>query len=461
MDETPQSPPYNRDAEQCLLGAAMIDTDSALELTQLVRADDLYEPAHALAWQAITDELAAGNAPTLVGLVARLKADGNLERAGNVPALAGYMEAVFDASCGVRYAQLVLEFADRRRIQAMAQKLLKLTHQPGHTTSAELLSQAQGVVFQGAEAISRRSRAADVVSQARDAYDRALEPPLHSRGMPCGFQELDDLLGGMRDGGMYVVAGRPSMGKSSLALQVLDRCTIKAQLPGMLFTLEVQAADVVDQIMRQRARLSSDVFGDQLTDRDVRKLDEARQALEASVLTVEDDKRLDLAGLRARAQLLHMRTDGGLRLIVVDYLQLLRLGHRVESRVQEVGELSRELKHLAGELGCPVVVLSQLNRQVEQREDKRPRMSDLRESGSIEQDADAVLLCYREGYYDDRANQTTAEVIVAKNRHGRTGVATLNWDGPTRRFLDGPQMMAEMALDLPEPANVPPTVPNW
>jgi len=450
-------PPQNNEAEQCVLGSMMIDREVIGDVVLAIGVEDFYVPGHARVFETLI-ELYERNAPVdLVLVTNELRSRGQLEAVGGVETLVALMESVPSAAHARAYAKLVRGAAERRRLVQAAHEILR---EAGAETVADvdgLLEKAEQRIYavargRGTENVGTMP---DLVRAALEKIDALQEGDGPPRGLSTHYTDVDKKLGGLSPGGLYVVAGRPSMGKSTLALNILENMTVRDHVPALLFTLEMSKEQIAENMLCANARIDAHtLMSGHLPDDQYRYLPEAAARLSQAPLFVDDTPGLSLTRLRAKARRLKAQHDVGV--IVVDYLQLLTLGHSVESRQIEISLLSGALKQMARELECPVLALSQLNRSVDSRPNRRPMMSDLRESGSIEQDADVVMLLYREDYYAERLEDVAperrgiAEVIVAKNRNGPTGVVDLRFHPNIMRF-DNPQRV-DAPPAAPEPA---------
>lgn len=443
-------PPQNVEAESCVLGSMLLDRECIADLVQILSPDDFYVPAHAEVFAALVALYDENRPVDLLLATNELKRRGKLEHVGDVPMLVGLMESVPSAAHALAYAELVREASERRRLVDAAHSILRDCYAHG-TETRRLIDEAEQRIFAIAHHRSEESGGdlSDLVRDALVRIDSLQEGEEVTRGIKTHFTDLDRLLNGMAPGALYIIAGRPSMGKSSFATSLLDNVCVRGGLPALLFTLEVTKEQVAENMLCSASRVDAHkLMRGQLNNDEYARVPAAASRLSQAHLYVDDTPGLSLSRLRAKARRIaarHAQGGGpGLALIIVDYLQLLTLGVSVESRQVEISRLSSALKQLARELHVPVIALSQLNRAVEARADKRPLMGDLRESGSIEQDADAILLVYREDYYfPDRIDtKGKAEIIVAKNRNGPTGAVELNFHANMMRF-DNPYAFPE------------------
>ncbi len=427
--------PSNVDAERAVLGALLLHTDAVGEVSQVLRAADFYQPPHRLIFEAILETFDQRALSDVIAVEEALLKRGRLDEAGGREALLDLAACVLSAA-GVQYhAEIVREKAIQRQLLETCLDVSRLAYE-STTDARELLDEAERRIFEIAR-VSMTSEVKGIGEILQDTFNRI--EMLRDRegrltGVPTGYPDLDDLTSGLQPGELIVVAGRPSMGKTSFALNISERGAAKSGRGVALFSLEMSSQQVIQNMLCARAQIDGQAMRKgRITDLQMRRLqDEAATLYEAS-LFVDDSPGLTITGLRTKCRRLKQQHDIGL--IVLDYLQLMSVGGRSESRQQEIAMISRSLKSLARELKVPVVALSQLNRDVENRDDHRPRMSDLRESGAIEQDADVVMLLHREEYYKrTEENAGLAQVIVAKQRNGPTGEVTLRFFREYMRF---------------------------
>ncbi len=429
--------PSNVDAERAVLGALLLHPDAVGEVSQVLRADDFYQPPHRVIFEAILETFDARSISDIIAVEEALSKRGRLDEAGGRDALLDLAGCVLSAA-GVQYhAEIVREKAIQRQLLETCLDVSRLAYE-NSTDARELLDEAERRIFEIAR-VSMASEVRGIAEILQETFTRI--ESLRRRegrltGVPTGFDDLDDLTSGLQPGELIVVAGRPSMGKTSFALNIAERAS--GQGNGhhgiALFSLEMSNQQVIQNMLCARAQIDGQALRKgRITDLQMRRLQDEAASLYEAPLYVDDSPGLTIAGLRAKCRRLKQQHD--IRMIVLDYLQLMSVGGRSESRQQEIAMISRSLKGLARELKVPVVALSQLNRDVENRDDHRPRMSDLRESGAIEQDADVVMLLHRAEYYKRTEDNTgLAQVIVAKQRNGPTGEVTLRFFREYMRF---------------------------
>jgi replicative DNA helicase len=436
-----RTPPQDIAAEQSVLGGMLLSKDAIADVVEVLRSADFYRPAHAIVFDAILDLYGRGEPADPVTLAAALTDAGQISRVGGAPYLHDLVHTVPTAANAGYYAKIVAERAVLRRLVEAGTRIVQLGY--GAAAGAgrdvdDVVDLAQQAVYDVTE---RR------VSEDFAALAQMLQPTLDEieaigaqggvmTGVPTGFADLDRLLHGMHPGQLIVVAGRPGLGKSTASMDFVRCAAIRHGLSSVIFSLEMSKVEVVMRVLSAEARVPLHVLrSGQLSDDDWTKLARRMGEISEAPLFIDDTPNMNLMEIRAKARRLRQRHD--LKLIVVDYLQLMTSPKRVESRQQEVSELSRGLKLLAKEVECPVIAVSQLNRGPEQRTDKRPQLSDLRESGSIEQDADVVVLLHRDDYYDKESPRAgEADFIVAKHRNGPTDTVTVAAQLHLSRFVD-------------------------
>jgi replicative DNA helicase len=434
--------PHDVDAEAAVLGAVLIDHNAFHEISGFLLPDHFYVPAHRVIYETMIELREEDRPIDPVMLRARLEEKGALERAGGVEALVEILDVVPSAANVRHYAEIVRDKGVVRNLIQTAAAIIESAHE-WTGEAVKLVDEAEGQIFQLSQTGAEREAGELGVILREEAWpliDALHDDKAEKVGAETGFYALDDLLaGGFHPGELVIVAARPSMGKTSFALNCALNYASTTRKPALLFSLEVSRAQVAMNMLCMDARLDvSAIRKGQLSGAQIRDALDASDRLQELQVFVIDEPNLGIYQLRAKARRLKHRYPE-LGMVMVDYLQLMegssRGGRGPENRQQEISEISRGLKGLARELGIPVVALSQLNRSVDQREGHRPRMSDLRESGAIEQDADVIMFLYREEYYNKSTNRTgLADVIVAKQRNGPTGDIELRFSGQYMRF---------------------------
>lgn len=424
-------PPHSLEAEMCTLGAMLLSERACEEVLSLVNEEDFYHPGHREIFRAIRQLLLSAKAVDFVTLKNELTVRESLGRVGGVDYLIQIAESVPSASNAVHYAQIVLDKATQRRLEDAGHGIVKLVHDPD-LSAEEMVDQAERRVFEVGRARLGKYFAS-VKSLAKEFFvdvDTLNETGQPILGINTGFTDVNEMTGGFYPGNLIIVAARPSMGKTSLVLSFALAAAKKQGGNVAVFSLEMSGKEVVRRMASMLGKVSMSVMRhNKLSYDDYDSLANACETLYGLPVFVDDTS--DVTPLEMRGKCRRLKAEGGLSLIVVDYLQLMRGSRKTENRVQEISEIARSLKALSKELEVPVIALSQLNRGVEGRDDKRPMLSDIRESGSIEAEADLVMLLYRDEYYKSKEIQEprefdpdrveVAEIIVAKHRNGPTG----------------------------------------
>jgi len=438
--ERERTPPHDLLSEQSTLGGMLLSKDAVADVVEGLRGNDFYIPKHEVIFEAILTLYSHGEPTDVIAVTDELMKAGDLQRAGGVDYLHSLTSIVPTAANAGYYASIVQERALLRRLVDAGTRIVQMGFD-GEGEATELVNQAQAEVY----AVTGQENSEDYVplevaiGAAVEEIEMAKGRDGEMTGVPTGFKELDDLTNGLHAGQMIVVAARPAMGKSTLALDFARASAIKHNQPAIFFSLEMGKTEIAMRLLSAEGQIPLQKLrkGD-LDSRDWTTLASTRGRINDAPLYVDDSPNMTLVEIRAKCRRLKQRV--GLRMIIIDYLQLMTSGKRVESRQQEVSEFSRALKLMAKELQVPVIALSQLNRGSEQRQDKRPMVSDLRESGSIEQDADMVILLHRDEVYDKQSRPGEADLIVAKHRNGPTADIPVAFQGHYSRFHDMVQM---------------------
>jgi replicative DNA helicase len=437
------APPHNLEAEQSVLGGILLSDRSlyGLVIEEGLKPDDFYSERHGLIYGAMLELYAENDPVDPLTVVERLKVTGKLEAAGGPAAVDELTGAVPYAGNARHYAQIVREEALMRRLLTTTYEIQAsvLDHR---AAPRELIEHAERAVLEVAQDDRQQDfrRVGEILHEETEKWHRLSQEGQAITGVPTGFAKLDDITGGFQPGNLVVIAARPSMGKSALVTNIAENVALdkKRPRPVAVFSLEMSEAELAQRFIASQARIKGDDLrkGRLKEERQWRKVVEASNRFDVAPLYLDDSSDIGLLEVRAKARRLHHQHDGGLGLIIVDYLQLMRPDSRVESRVEQVGQISRGLKILARELDVPVIAVSQLSRAVESRTDRRPVLSDLRESGQIEQDADLVIFIYRdEVYHDDSERQGEADLIIAKHRNGALATVELSFQSEYPRFL--------------------------
>ncbi|HZU05836.1 MAG TPA: replicative DNA helicase [Chloroflexota bacterium] len=429
-------PPHNTDAEEAVLGSLLIDRDAIGRIAAFLRPEDFYRERNATIYAAMLALYERREPVDFLTLSDELQRTGRYEEVGGLAYLSSLLTVVPTSLHVEHYARIVERAAIRRRLIRAAGRIAQLGYDESIDTD-QALEQAEQVLFAVGERRAARDfqRLADVLRAYWEQLLLAADVDRLQRGIPTDFKDLDKLLGGLQRSDLIIVAARPSMGKSSFALCLARNAAVRFGAKVGIFSLEMSQLQLAQRLLFSESGVdSSRLRQANLSPAERRKLAEALSVLAAAPIYLDDTPNIPLGELRAKARRLHHEV--GLDLLVIDYLQLIQAGGR-ENRVQEISEISRSLKALARELNIPVVALSQLSRAVESRSPHIPLLSDLRESGSLEQDADVVLFIYREEVYDrDTENKGIAEIHVAKHRNGPTGQVSLLWLEKLTKFVD-------------------------
>jgi replicative DNA helicase len=434
-------PPQSIEAEASVLGGLLLDNSAWDRIGDLVRADDFYRADHRLIFECIAKLIDAAKPADVVTVFEALQSLGRADEVGGLAYLNTLAHETPSAANIRRYAEIVRDRAILRHLVTVSDDIATKALNPAGKETRQILDEAESQIFQIGEQGSRTSTGFQdfhtVLARVVEKVDDLYQTPNASdvTGVPSGFTDLDQKTAGMHAGDLLIVAGRPSMGKTSLALNIAEHVAITESLPVAVFSMEMGAEQLAMRVLCSVGRLDAQrVRTGRLTEDDWNRLTLAMGKMKEARIHIDETPGLNPLELRSRARRLS-RQYGTLGLIVVDYLQLMSASSSGENRTTEISEITRSLKGLAKELGCPVVALSQLNRTVEQRTDKRPVMSDLRESGAIEQDADVILFIYRdEVYRPDTPDKGVAEIIIAKQRNGPIGTVRLTFLGQFTKF---------------------------
>ncbi|NOX63383.1 MAG: replicative DNA helicase [Chloroflexi bacterium] len=440
--------PSNLEAEEALLGSLLIDPDAIIQVATIVTSEDFYAHKHGLIYEAIRSLHDQRHPVDFLTVTYELERRGKLTDVGGAAYISSLINAVPSSIHAVEYAEIVQRTSTLRQLIAAAGQIARMAHDESREVQ-EVMDQAEELIF----AISERRLTRDlkpVRSIMRDVMDEIDE--LHRRrgevlGVPTGFKLLDQILGGLQKSDLIIVAARPGMGKTSLALSIALNASKRHGARVAIFSLEMSNEQLVQRLLSQEARIDSQRLRlGKVQDEEWGRLAEAAGVLSECPIFIDDSAAITPFELRTKAR--RMYAEHGMDLLIVDYMQLMHSGARSENRVQEISFISRSLKQLARELNVPLVAISQLSRQVESRAEKRPQLSDLRESGSIEQDADVVMFVYREDVYkEDSERKNIAEIIIAKHRHGPTGSVDLYFNKQYTHFDELAVIKEELQIE--------------
>jgi replicative DNA helicase len=437
-------PPHSVEAEQSVLGGLLLDNSAWEKIADLVAEGDFYRHDHRLIYRHISKLIEHGKPADVITIAESLENSAKLGEVGGLAYLGALAQNTPSAANIRRYAEIVRERAVLRQLVEVGSGIAEDALNPSGRSMAQLLDEAEAKVFEIAEAGARGKQGfmeiQPLLTQVVERIDMLFqrENPNDVTGLPTGFADLDEKTSGLQPGDLVIVAGRPSMGKTAFSINIAENVAIQTGMPVAVFSMEMAGTQLVTRMLGSIGRLDQHrVRTGRLQDEDWQKLTYAVGKLNDAPIHIDESAALSVLDLRARARRLH-RQCGKLGLIVIDYLQLMSgsgKGSGGENRATEISEISRGLKALAKELEVPVIALSQLNRSLEQRPNKRPVMSDLRESGAIEQDADLILFIYRDEVYNpDSPDKGKAEIIIGKQRNGPIGTVPMTFIGEYTRF---------------------------
>jgi replicative DNA helicase len=434
-------PPHSVEAEQSVLGGLLLENHAWERIADLITEQDFYRHDHRLIYRHITRLLDASKPADVVTVSESLESSKELTTVGGLAYLGALAQNTPSAANIRRYAEIVRDRAILRGLVEVGTSIADSAYSPMGRSASELLDQAEGKIFEIAEAGSRGKQGfmelQPLLTQVVERIDMLFQRdnPSDITGIPTGFTDLDQKTSGLQPGDLVIVAGRPSMGKTAFSLNIAEHVALESGLPVAVFSMEMAGTQLVMRLMGSVGKLDQHkVRTGRLQDDDWQRLTYAVGKLNDAPLYIDESAALTALELRARARRLH-RQCGKLGLIVIDYIQLMSATRQGENRATEISEISRSLKALAKELDVPVIALSQLNRSLEQRPNKRPVMSDLRESGAIEQDADLILFIYRDEVYNpETPEKGISEIIIGKQRNGPIGTVRLAFLGEYTRF---------------------------
>lgn len=428
-------PPQNLEAEMAVLGSMLIEEDAISNALEMLNEDDFYKEAHRRVFSSLVELYDQRKAIDLITLVEKLKNDNVLEQVGGASYLTALTNVVPTAANVAHYSRIVKEKSILRLLINSATRIVTESYATEESVD-QVLDRAEKMIF---DISDRRIEGAsssikDIVKDSIETIDRLYQNKAHVTGIPSGFTDFDIKTAGLQPSDLIIVAGRPSMGKSAFAINIVEHCGIFEKIPTVFFSLEMSKEQLVQRLLCSHARIDAHkVRTGYLSASDWPSLTTAAGKLSEAPIFIDDMPGCSVLELRAKAR--RLKAHHNIALIVVDYLQLMRGSSKIENRQQEISEISRSLKALARELSVPIIAISQLSRAVENRTDHRPQLSDLRESGAIEQDADVVVLLMREEYYNPTdENRGVAEAIIAKQRNGPVGTVKLAFIKEFTRF---------------------------
>lgn len=437
MEDMSRIPPHSVESEQSILGSIILDKDAIITVAETINPGDFYKEAHKIIYESML-RLNSNNEPIdLITLIEELRKEGNLDNVGGISYLTSLSTIVPTTSNVKYYANIVKEKSVMRQLIKASNEIINLGY-GGSTDVQEILDKAEKNIFDiSQEKSGDEIKPINLVLQ--DAYDM-IESLYTNKsdvtGITTGFVDLNKKINGLQRTDLILVAARPAMGKTAFSLNLVQNAALKGDASVAVFSLEMSKEQLVQRMLSAQSNVElSKIKTGTLGESDWPRIIDAMAVLSESNIFIDDTPGIKISEIRSKCR--RLKIEKGLDLILIDYLQLMEGEGKNENRQQEIAKISRSLKILAKELNCPVVALSQLSRSPELRKDHRPILSDLRESGSIEQDADIVMFLYRDEYYhDDSEKKNIGEVIVAKNRHGETGTVELVWFGQVQKFAD-------------------------
>ncbi len=449
-------PPQSLEAEFSVLGGLMLDSEAFDQIADLIEINDFYNPSHQIIYRTIV-ELHQKNQPIdLVTVTNHLVSKNELEQIGGNAYLLNLLEKVISAANIDTHAKIIHEKSLLRRLISTSASLIEKSYGNEFSDVEALIDFAESEILKVGEAKSTNGLVGsmEIVKSSIEKIEELYKRKTDVTGVPTGFHELDKMTAGLHGGELIIIAARPSMGKTAMSLNIASHMTLRAKKSVAYFSVEMGKESLMMRLLAGESKISmGELRNGRIQDASWPKLIQAAGAISDAKLFIDDTSGISPFEIRARCR--RLKAQHQLDCIMIDYMQIMQLKQRVDSREREVSEISRSLKAIAKELNVPVIALAQLNRGVEGRSDRRPMLSDLRESGSIEQDADVIMLLYRDDYYDreDPDKQGNAEIIIGKQRNGPTGTVKLKFDAKTNKFRDADP---DSVSPLPPPQAPPP-----
>ncbi|WP_434793793.1 Replicative DNA helicase [Terrisporobacter petrolearius] len=437
MEDISRIPPHSVESEQSILGSIILDKDAIITVAETINPSDFYKEAHKIIYESML-KLNSNNEPIdLITLIEELRKEGHLDNVGGISYLTSLSTVVPTTSNVKYYANIVKEKSVMRQLIKASNEIINLGYDAS-TDVQEILDQAEKNIFD----ISQEKSGDDiqpinlVLQDTFDMIERLCTQKSDVTGITTGFTDLNKKINGLQRTDLILLAARPAMGKTAFSLNLVQNAALKGDASVAVFSLEMSKEQLVQRMLSAQSNVElSKIKTGSLGESDWPRIIDAMAVLSEANIFIDDTPGIKISEIRSKCR--RLKIEKGLDLILIDYLQLMEGEGKNENRQQEIAKISRSLKILAKELDCPVVALSQLSRSPELRKDHRPILSDLRESGSIEQDADIVMFLYRDEYYhDDSEKKNIGEVIIAKNRHGETGNVELVWFGQVQKFAD-------------------------
>ena len=437
MEDMTRIPPHSVESEQSILGSILLDKDAIITVTETIKPDDFYKEAHKIIYECMITLSNKGEPIDLITLTEELRKQGHLNDIGGISYITSLSTIVPTTSNVKYYADIVKEKSVLRKLIKASNEIINLGYS-GATKIEDVLEQAEKSIFD----ISQEKTSDDfksinlVLMDAYDMIEKLYTNKSDVTGITTGFKDLNKKINGLQRTDLILIAARPAMGKTAFSLNLVQNAALKGDASVAVFSLEMSKEQLVQRMLSSQSSVElKKIKTGTHNDNDWPRIIDAMAVLSDAKIHIDDTPGIKISELRSKCR--KLKIEKGLDLVLIDYLQLMEGEGNNESRQQEISKISRSLKILAKELNCPVVALSQLSRAPEQRADHRPMLSDLRESGAIEQDADIVMFLYRDEYYHaDSESKNIGEVIIAKNRHGETGSVELVWLGEVQRFGD-------------------------
>lgn len=464
-------PPQNLDAEQSILGGLMLDREALDQVGDMLMAEDFYKPSHQKIYNAIKELHSKSQPIDIITVTNILQGEGSMEMVGGPEYLVSLLDKTISSANITSHAKIVKDKATLRRLIHINSQLIEKAYDQDFIDVESFVDQAESEIFKIGENKTQSGLVGsmEIVKASIQKIEELYKNKAEITGIGTGFKKLDEMTAGMHPGEMTIIAARPSMGKTAFSLNIAQHMALRLKKTVAYFSLEMGKESMMMRMLSAESKVSmSEIRNGRIQDSAWPKLINAASALSEAPIFIDDTPGISPFEIRSRAR--RLKAEHGLDVIMIDYLQLMSMKQKFNSREQEVAEISKSLKAIAKELQIPIVALAQLNRGVEGRTEKKPMLSDLRESGSIEQDADVIMMLYRDDYYDKENpdKQGHAEVIVGKQRNGATGPVKLRFDAQYNRFRDAdpegsvaPQMPAQAPPPMPggRPKNFAPGAP--
>lgn len=453
-------PPQNLDAEQSILGGLMLDREALDQVGDMLMAEDFYKPSHQKIYNAIKELHNKSQPIDIITVTNILQAEGSMDMVGGPEYLISLLDKTISSANIASHAKIVKDKATLRRLIHINSQLIEKAYDQNFVDVESFVDQAESEIFKIGENKTQTGLVGsmEIVKASIQKIEELYKNKAEITGIGTGFKKLDEMTAGLHPGEMTIIAARPSMGKTAFSLNIAQHVALRLKKTVAYFSLEMGKESMMMRMLSAESKVSmSEIRNGRIQDSAWPKLINAASALSEAPIFIDDTAGISPFEIRSRAR--RLKAEHGLDVIMIDYLQLMSMKQKFNSREQEVAEISKSLKAIAKELQIPIIALAQLNRGVEGRTEKKPMLSDLRESGSIEQDADVIMMLYRDDYYDKEnpEKQGHAEVIVGKQRNGATGPVKLRFDAQYNRFRD-----AEYEGQAPQmpPPQAPPPMPG-